>query len=426
MRNPGMHVLAAALIAVGTSVAVARETTSSLDAKQALKAMDKAGGSLTDAIKAAEDKTDGQAFSVELVAQQKLKQMGTWATERNRQAQETVKGIDPQAPHAKVHCLTSGNRVQCALVDLRSGKVVRVRNAGHEYGASHARDARRDGHDGNQRGQRADVNGDYIEDNAWPPQRNDRYGNSAQDRGNERARRTTLAQGGSKLVLASDLMSANVWNDRGDELGDISDLAIDPTSACVVYATLTRGGFMGLGDKHFAIPAGEISLGREGQVFVDIKPKELENRKGFDADNWPNQANPYWASNDAPGKRDAQKQGMPQKIVKATNVIGHPVMDRVGQKLGEVEDLVVDPARGKVAYAVVALDDGITEQNYVAVPAAALTHSEDKCVVNVDAAKFKSMEKFAGDDYPNWNSKRWNRRAHGSFNVDPYWQNQNG
>lgn len=96
-----------------------------------------------------------------------------------------------------------------------------------------------------------------------------------------------------RIQKASDLMGRSVQNDRGEKLGDIKDLAIDPDNGRVVYAVLSFGGFLGMGDKLFAIPPSVVQIPGTGSFTVLMIDKEqLKNAPGFDKSHWPNLAEP--------------------------------------------------------------------------------------------------------------------------------------
>ena len=68
---------------------------------------------------------------------------------------------------------------------------------------------------------------------------------------------------GGGLVVLGDLPHQGPWyplrNMQGDRLGEIMDLTINAEHGCIAYVVLSFGGFLGLGDKYFAIPWGAFS-----------------------------------------------------------------------------------------------------------------------------------------------------------------------
>lgn len=80
----------------------------------------------------------------------------------------------------------------------------------------------------------------------------------------------------------------NVKNPEGENIGDIKDLMIDPETGSVVYAVLSFGGFMGIGDKYFAIPLEALRFSaKDNTITLDADKKSLENAPDFDKDNQP-------------------------------------------------------------------------------------------------------------------------------------------
>jgi len=70
---------------------------------------------------------------------------------------------------------------------------------------------------------------------------------------------------------------------------------VDPVSGCIAYAVLTFGGFLGFGDKLFAVPWTLLSVkSEEKSLVLDIEREQLENAPGFDQDDWPDLGDESW------------------------------------------------------------------------------------------------------------------------------------
>ncbi|MGH8523507.1 MAG: PRC-barrel domain-containing protein [Gammaproteobacteria bacterium] len=122
--------------------------------------------------------------------------------------------------------------------------------------------------------------------------------------------RSTLHTGGTKIVgghrgdgpgpqvMAADtLQGDSVVNRQGETLGEIQDIMIDVPSGRVGYAVLSVGGFLGMGDKLFAIPWNALILDAENERFILDVPKErLDSAPGFDKDHWPSMADQRWGT----------------------------------------------------------------------------------------------------------------------------------
>lgn len=57
------------------------------------------------------------------------------------------------------------------------------------------------------------------------------------------------------------------------------------------------GGFLGMGDRLFAVPWRALTLDTEKHRFtLNVNKDDLKNAPGFDKDHWPSMADPSWAS----------------------------------------------------------------------------------------------------------------------------------
>ena len=71
---------------------------------------------------------------------------------------------------------------------------------------------------------------------------------------------------------------------------------IDVPTGRIAYAVLSFGGFLGMGDKLFAVPWAALKLDPANKCFVLAASKEhLKKAPGFDKDNWPTFADEKWA-----------------------------------------------------------------------------------------------------------------------------------
>ena len=100
---------------------------------------------------------------------------------------------------------------------------------------------------------------------------------------------------GPELMGADTLNGNDVYNPEGEDLGDIKEIMLDMRTGRVSYAVLSFGGFMGMGDKLFAVPWSALILDTVNKRFTLNVPKaSLENAPGFDPDKWPNMADTAW------------------------------------------------------------------------------------------------------------------------------------
>jgi len=100
-----------------------------------------------------------------------------------------------------------------------------------------------------------------------------------------------------RVLSASTLAGDHVQNSAGEDLGKVNEIMIDIPSGKVAYAVLSFGGFLGMGNKLFALPWSALRLDEDKKHFVlDVDKKKLENAPGFDKDNWPDMADTTWGN----------------------------------------------------------------------------------------------------------------------------------
>lgn len=97
-------------------------------------------------------------------------------------------------------------------------------------------------------------------------------------------------------LSSSSLSGTDVCNAKGEDLGKIEELMIDTTTGNVDYAVVSFGGFLGIGDKLFAVPLQAMKVNTDDKKLVlDESEERLKNAPGFDKDHWPTHADPKWS-----------------------------------------------------------------------------------------------------------------------------------
>lgn len=129
----------------------------------------------------------------------------------------------------------------------------------------------------------------------------DSYSQQLQDAGVDPTAVTTWRQ--EQLALAEPLASDNgstryrvdniigtdVRNTEDENLGSVSDVVFDPESGTAAYVIVARGGFLGMGEDHYAIPWDELrATPGLGTLVVDRTEAELEQAPAVDLDRFRN------------------------------------------------------------------------------------------------------------------------------------------
>lgn len=108
---------------------------------------------------------------------------------------------------------------------------------------------------------------------------------------------TTAAPG---TVRASQLIGTNIQNSQGESVGEINDLVLDSKTGKIRFVALTYGGFLGVGNKLFAVPFEAFQAKHDPNdpndpndfvLVLNVTQEQLKGAQGFDKDHWPNFAN---------------------------------------------------------------------------------------------------------------------------------------
>ncbi len=92
-------------------------------------------------------------------------------------------------------------------------------------------------------------------------------------------------------VTSTTIIGDKVKNGAGKEIGKIEDIVFDLTCGSVSYLVISSGGFVGIGDKFFAVPLDALTLDAKKKTFtLEIDKKTLKKSSGFDKNDWPMKA----------------------------------------------------------------------------------------------------------------------------------------
>ena len=73
---------------------------------------------------------------------------------------------------------------------------------------------------------------------------------------------------------SSSLIGMDVKNPQGEELGEVSELVLDPREAKVKNIVISTGGMLGIGAKKVAVPWDQVKPASDEEAFVVTMTKE--------------------------------------------------------------------------------------------------------------------------------------------------------
>lgn len=112
------------------------------------------------------------------------------------------------------------------------------------------------------------------------------------------------------------------------------------------------------------------------------------------------------------------------RILSSSSLTGDTVVDAAGEKLGTIDELMIDTDRGSVAYAVLSVGGlfGMGDKLF-AIPWSALRvdTTEKQLVLNIKKAQLEKAEGFDKDHWPDFADHSWGTKVHSHYGIKPSW-----
>lgn len=94
---------------------------------------------------------------------------------------------------------------------------------------------------------------------------------------------TNVERASLNVISAETVIGTAVENRQGETLGTIKSVMIDKVSGRVVYAVLSFGGFLGLGERYHYLPWSVLSYDPSQTAYVlDIDKDKLRAAPTFE------------------------------------------------------------------------------------------------------------------------------------------------
>jgi sporulation protein YlmC with PRC-barrel domain len=228
---------------------------------------------------------------------------------------------------------------------------------------------------------------------------------------------------GTASFKSSNIVGMRVDNPQGEHLGRIESLVMDVKSGKIRYAALSFGGFLGMGDKLFAVPWSALKIQynterSQNHAVLDINKTRLEKAPGFDKNHWPDFANVEWANNINSyygiGQATQTHAGMPARRIE--DIVGVVVQNPQGEDLGKLSDVVINLQTGTANYAAMSFGGflGIGDKLF-AMPWRQIDFRNDAksqkltAVVNVSKESLEKAPSFDKNHWPDFADPNWSR-----------------
>ncbi|MBV8093906.1 MAG: PRC-barrel domain-containing protein [Acetobacteraceae bacterium] len=113
------------------------------------------------------------------------------------------------------------------------------------------------------------------------------------------------------------------------------------------------------------------------------------------------------------------------RLIAGNQVSGTVVYNPAGERLGTINDVMIDKLSGKIAYAILSFGGflGIGDKHHP-LPWAALKYDTKVrgYVVSLDQAALEGAPSFTASEKVNWEDETWGKQVHDFYNAEPYWQ----
>ena len=114
-------------------------------------------------------------------------------------------------------------------------------------------------------------------------------------------------------------------------------------------------------------------------------------------------------------------------VLSTTAVIGDTIVNRAGENLGKIEELMLDLEKGRVAYAILSFGGfpgmpGMGEKLF-AVPfeALKLDASREHFTLDIDKDKLRNAPGFDMNNPPKAADRTWGTEVYKFYGYKPYW-----
>jgi len=235
------------------------------------------------------------------------------------------------------------------------------------------------------------------------------------------------------LTPSGKVLGLAIHNDTDKNLGEVGDLLIDPRSGEIRYAILEVGGFLGMNEDKRVVPWVYIQVLSDEKdadkihahtTLTEAQVKAAPTCKSdqmFDAELDRRIEATF-------GKDDAwafHGDGKPA-FMRLSELDGVKVKDPAGKEIGSVENFVLAPQNGCIAYAVV---DTVKDAGgkKVALPFSKLQYAIDPdkklmASTTVEIARFQTAPEYDSKDWKRMSGTPYVTELGTYYACDPFWK----
>ena len=264
---------------------------------------------------------------------------------------------------------------------------------------------------------------------------------------------------------ASDVIGMTVKNYQNEKLGKVEDLAVDVESGRIVQVVLSTGGFLGIGDTLTAVPPGALHRDvAQNVLHLDADKEKVKNSPPFEMSKWgeccdsnrlsavyrhygQEPAFKFIHKGDAisDGQRDTvstrradgtwdkdrlstECQAMIpasrlSQVQKASKLMGTAVKNLQDEKLGKVDNILVDLPSGRIVAVIVSSGGFLGMGDELsAIPPSALRFTTERDTLQLDTSKemLSAAPHFKANQWPDFAEPSYADGIYRAYRIEPY------
>ena len=235
-------------------------------------------------------------------------------------------------------------------------------------------------------------------------------------------------------LKASDLIGRKIDTQDQKKIGHVSDLAVDLQAGRVVQVIVTTGGFLAMGERTIAVPPSVLLAEAPGKPLrFALTQERIRSAPAFEVSKWKEfyqsdrvrESNCYYG--EERGRYDlASNPTSPDgrgEVQRATKLLRQPVRNLQDEKIGAVENLIVDWPAGRIVAVIVSSGGFLGMGDTLSViPPTALRFTGEDNRLRLDTTKeaLRDAPHFKSGEWPDFAQSEYTTNLYRAYHVEPY------
>jgi sporulation protein YlmC with PRC-barrel domain len=240
-----------------------------------------------------------------------------------------------------------------------------------------------------------------------------------------------------QVVKASDVIGKEVKNRQDEKLGKVEDMAVDVETGRIIQVIVSSGGVLGVGDRVVAVPPTAFTCEPPHPTLrLDATKDKLKGAPEVDLSKWDDltQTNrvlegyryfgkePYFTGTRRSNEPRYSTTGY-GTIERASKVIGAAVKNQTDEKLGKVDNLMVDLEAGRIVHVILSSGGFLgVGDDLTPMPPSAFRYTATDNILVAKATKdaLTRGPRFKTSEWPDFGDASYSAGVYRAYEVEPY------